>query len=140
MRLASLVKTESILLKKGKKAYRNLPEKQMNLLKSLGAIPVQRNSGIDGFFSEYLEGKPISIKIQREEETLDEAVFKLKKASKTKQCSFMILIRTHADIMELCDLTSIPHNMKIIDCYEMQIDNALAELKKQTESSEKKAI
>ncbi len=76
-RLEALVRTESILLKKGKKAYQNLTEKQMAILKSINAIPVQRNSGIDGFLSEYINGKPVSVKIQRVDETLNEAIEKL---------------------------------------------------------------
>ena len=46
-------------------------------MKSIGATPVQRNSGIDGFLSEYVNGKPVSVKIQKEE-TLDDAINKLK--------------------------------------------------------------
>ena len=46
-RLESLIKTESVLLKKGKKAYQNLSDFQMDILKHFQAVPVQRNSGID---------------------------------------------------------------------------------------------
>ena len=28
----------------------------------IGAIPVQRNNGIDGFLKEYIDGKPVSVK------------------------------------------------------------------------------
>ena len=63
-RLEVLVKTESILLKKGKKAYQNLTEEQIAILKSLNAVPVQRNSGIDGFLSDYINGRPVSVKSQ----------------------------------------------------------------------------
>ena len=38
MRLNSLIKTDSYLLKKGKSAYRNLSENQMNILKSINLI------------------------------------------------------------------------------------------------------
>jgi site-specific DNA-methyltransferase (adenine-specific) len=125
-RLETLVKTESYLLKKGKSAYQNLTEKQMAILKSIGATPVQRNSGIDGFLSEYIDGKPVSVKIQKQEETIDEAVNKLVKASKTKKCEYMILIRTHVDFIKLFDFDALPHGVIILDSYEMQIDEMLS--------------
>ena len=128
-RLGSLIKTESYLLKKGKAAYRNLSEKQLNILQCLNATPVQRNSGIDGFLKEYIYDRPVSVKIQRENETLDEAVGKLSKSSKIKQCSFMILVRTHIDYLDIFDFSTIPSNMHIIDSYEVELDILIDDLK-----------
>jgi len=137
-RLNALVKTESVLLKKGKAAYRNLSEEQTSILKSIGAIPVQRNSGIDGFLKEYIDGKPVSVKIQREEETLYEAVNKLVKASKTKNCGFMLLIRTHTDFFGFYDFDQIPEHVEIIDSYEMQVNKLTDKLK--SKKTEKRSI
>ena len=105
-RLETLIKTDSFLLKKGKAAYQNLSENQLAILKSINAMPVQRNSGIDGILSEYLDGKPVSVKIQKEEETLDEAINKLIKSSRTKKCEYMILIRTHRSEEHTSELQS----------------------------------
>ncbi|MDY2936942.1 MAG: site-specific DNA-methyltransferase, partial [Fusicatenibacter sp.] len=131
-RLETLIKTDSFLLKKGKAAYRNLSDNQLAILKSIHATPVQRNSGIDGFLSEYVGGKPVSVKIQKEEETLDEAMDKLTKASKTKKCEYMILIRTHVDYMNVFDFNRVPQGVIILDSYELQvneyINNANTEL------------
>ena len=131
-RLETLIKTDSFLLKKGKAAYQNLSENQLSILKSINATPVQRNSGIDGILSEYVAGKPVSVKIQKEEETLEEAMNKLIRASKTKKCEYMILIRTHADYMNSFDFNHVPHGVLILDSYEMQvsefINNANTEL------------
>ncbi|WP_310602662.1 DNA-methyltransferase [Anaerosporobacter sp.] len=124
-RLATLIKTDSFLLKKGKAAYQNLSDNQMAILKSINATPVQRNSGIDGFLSEYVDGKPVSVKIQKEEETLDEAINKLIKASKTKKCEYMILIRTHIDFIKVFDFNNVPQGVVIMDSYEMQLDEHL---------------
>lgn len=121
-RLETLIKTDSFLLKKGKTAYQNLSENQLAILKSINAMPVQRNSGIDGILSEYLDGKPVSVKIQKEEETLDEAINKLIKSSRTKKCEYMILIRTHTDYINVIDFNRIPQGVIIMDSYEMQID------------------
>ena len=121
-RLETLIKTDSFLLKKGKAAYQNLSKNQLAILKSINAMPVQRNSGMDGILSEYLDGKPVSVKIQKEEETLDEAINKLIKSSRTKKCEYMILIRTHTDYINVIDFNRIPQGVIIMDSYEMQID------------------
>lgn len=120
-RLEKLVKTESFLLKKGRAAYQKQTEQQIELLKMIGAIPVQRNNGIDGFLKEYVDGKPVSVKIQKQDETLDEAVSKLIKASKTKKCIYMILIRTHVDRINTFDFEKSTEGLILLDSYEMQI-------------------
>ncbi len=128
-RLEALVKTESILLKKGKKAYQNLTEEQIAILKSLNAVPVQRNSGIDGFLSDYINGRPVSMKIQKPDETLGEAVQKLYVASQKKRCEVMILIRTHIDVVSVMEFDAIPDGVIILDSYEMQIDQEMRNMK-----------
>lgn len=128
-RLESLIKTESYLLKKGKSAYMNLSENQMNILKSIKATPVQRNSGIDGFLDEFVNDRPVSIKIQKEGETLEEAASKLCKSSKTKKCIYMILIRTHLDFIDTFEYSSYPSNLFIIDAYDLVIQDFLEQQK-----------
>lgn len=127
-RLESLIKTESFLLKKGKKAYRNLSDSQMDILKHFNAVPVQRNSGIDGFLKEYIDGKPISIKIQKEDETLEDALKKMIKSGASKNCCFMILIRTHIDYQQMFPCKDIPENIIVIDSYEVQNELILEKL------------
>lgn len=127
-RLESLIKTESFLLKKGKKAYRNLSDSQMDILKHFNAVPVQRNSGIDGFLKEYIDGKPISIKIQKEDETLGDALKKMIKSGASKNCCFMILIRTHIDYQQMFPRKDIPENIIVIDSYEVQNELILEKL------------
>ncbi|MFG6378008.1 MAG: site-specific DNA-methyltransferase [Lachnospiraceae bacterium] len=134
MRLNSLIKTDSYLLKKGKSAYRNLSENQMNILKSINATPVQRNSGIDGFLTEFIDDRPVSVKIQKDNETLDEAVSKLCKSSKTKKCIYMILIRTHLDFIDTYEYSNCPNNLFIIDAYDLVIKDILKEQKEKRES------
>ena len=128
-RLKSIIKTESILLKKGKKAYQNLDEQSMSIIKSIDAVPVQRNSGIDGFLKEHIDEGSVAIRIQREDENLDDTIAKLQKACKTKQCSYMIVIRTHKDCIDTFDYANVSGNLIIIDRYDIQINNAVDELK-----------
>jgi len=129
-RLEELVKTESILLKKGKKAYQNLDENCLAVINSIDAVLVQRNSGIDGFLKEHIDGGSVSIRIQRENETLGETIVKLTKASKTKQCSYMVVIRTHKDIFETVNYHELKPNIIIIDRYDLQLEKAISEIRK----------
>ena len=129
-RLEELVKTESILLKKGKKAYQNLDENCLAVINSIDAVPVQRNSGIDGFLKEHIDGGSVSIRIQRENETLGETIAKLTKASKTKQCSYMVVIRTHKDIFETVNYHELKSNIIIIDRYDLQLKKTISEIRK----------
>lgn len=128
-RIESLIKTESNLLNKGKSAYRNLSDEYMSILKSIKATPVQRNSGIDGFLDEFVNDRPVSVKIQKDDETLDEAVNKLCKSSKTKKCIYMILIRTHLDFIDTFDYLSVPDNLFIVDAYDLVIKDILEQQK-----------
>lgn len=124
-RLMTLIKTESFLLKKGKAAYKNLTENQIAILKSIGVTLVQRNNGLDGFLNEYVDGKPVSIKIQKQDETLDEAISKLLKTNIRKKCAYMVLIRTHIDTTSVFDFENIPHGLILLNSYELLINEKL---------------
>lgn len=120
-RLENIIKTDSFLLQKGKKAYQNLDEECMTIIKSIEAVPVQRNSGIDGFLKEHIDEGTVAIRIQRQNETLSETVGKLLKATKKKKCSYMVVIRTHCDYIDVFDYNDAPNNLLIIDRYDLQI-------------------
>ena len=120
-RLENIIKTDSFLLQKGKKAYQNLDEECMAIIKSIEAVPVQRNRGIDGFLREHLDDGTVAVRIQRQDETLSETVAKLIKAAKNKKCSYMVVIRTHYDYIDVFDYNNMPSNLLIIDRYDLQI-------------------
>lgn len=140
MRLDELVRTESRLLKKGRAFYRNLTDKQISILNEFHAVPVQRNSGIDGFLREYIGGKPVAVKIQKEEETLEDAIEKLARSGRTKQCIYMILIRTHTDCGEMVDFSHIPENLQIIDSYEVHFETIMDMLRKMEHTACEKIV
>ena len=120
-RLENIIKTDSFLLQKGKKAYQNLDEECMTIIKSIEAVPVQRNSGIDGFLKEHIDEGTVAIRIQRQNETLSETVGKLLKATKKKKCAYIVVIRTHCDYIDVFDYNDAPNNLLIIDRYDLQI-------------------
>lgn len=94
-RLEEMVITESHLLKNGKSSYLEKTQQELHLLKSIGAFPVQRNAGIDGFLDRHFNGKPVPIKIQSPNETLEDAINKMEKASKNKGYELKIIIQTN---------------------------------------------
>lgn len=93
-RLEDMVITESALLEKGVDGYNQKTEDEVALLKSVNAVPVQRNSGIDGFLKEHFEGKPVPVKIQSDIESLNDAKEKLERSSFNKGYELKILIQT----------------------------------------------
>lgn len=93
-RLEDMIITESALLKKGVDEYSKKNEEELALLKSIDAIPVQRNSGIDGFLKEHYKGKPVPVKIQSAYESLNDAKEKLERSSANKGYELKILLQT----------------------------------------------
>ena len=93
-RLEDMIITESALLEKGADEYNQKTEDELALLKSIEAIPVQRNSGIDGFLKEHFEGKPVPVKIQSEFESLNDTKEKLERSCKGKGYKLKVVIQT----------------------------------------------
>lgn len=121
-RLGTPMKTTSHLLATGESSYLEKTAHERIILKAMGAIPVERNSGIDGFLWSYRGGHPVSVRIQKQGEDIETAKQKLMKASQSKQCSFMIVVRT-----QRTDQTSIYQqtepNLMIIDTYDILIED-----------------
>ena len=93
-RLEEMIITESFLLRNGIEEYQAKSESELSLLKTINAIPVQCNSGIDGFLKDYFNGFPVPVKIQGEYESLEDAILKLEKASTRKNYQRKIVIQT----------------------------------------------
>ncbi|MGG7179245.1 DNA-methyltransferase [Clostridium paraputrificum] len=132
-RLDAPVKTDSILLKKGRESYKNLSEDELNILNQIGAVPVQRNKGIDGFLKEYYKDSPVAVRIQKNNEDLSSAMKLLKAAGKKKSCKLMILIKTmnKVDNQETLDIsneiavTDDEYKIILIDSYRTKIQNLI---------------
>jgi site-specific DNA-methyltransferase (adenine-specific) len=125
-RLVELTKSESQLLAIGEDGYLDKSDYERAILKAIDAVPVERNSGIDGFLKDYIDGSPVSVKIQKQDESLEISKRKLLNASKTKNCKLMILIKTQrgtdATLFSWND-----ENILVIDSYDLQIKNWLDE-------------
>ena len=138
-RLNSPIKTDSIVLKKGRKSYKKLSESELNILNEMGAVPVQRNKGIDGFLKEHYRECPVAVRIQKEGEKLDTAMKLLESAGKKKKCKLMILVRTDMEVNKQEELmisnevatTKEDNNILIIDSYGIQIKNLINNISKE---------
>ncbi len=127
-RLDSPQKTVSRLLEVGKEAYRKQDDKTRSILEGVNALVVERNNGLDGFLKAHHLGTPVAIRVQKENESVEEARRQLLKASATKGCLLKILVRTAATDCEeaaSCDAGIIDDNLLIIDSYELEIEGWL---------------
>lgn len=94
-RLNNPIRTDSNLLKNGKNSYLNQDPEILQMLKIIDATPVQRNKGIDGFLRIGDSAKPIPVKIQRFNETLEAAKQLLSQASNKSGFKTRVLIKTN---------------------------------------------
>jgi len=125
-RLLEPIKTESRLLDVGEESYLDKSDYERTILKSIDAVPVERNSGIDGFI--YLDDQHIPVKIQKHDESLEVAKRKLINASKNKNSKLMILVRTQKEI-ENSLFAWTDENVLIIDSHDFQIKESLNKFK-----------
>ena len=93
-RLNNPIKTESNLLKKGRHSYDTADKEALSLLNGIEFNPVQRNKGIDAILVKHFDNAPILVRVQKKNETLEQASFLLKKAMGIKKSKKSILIQT----------------------------------------------
>ena len=127
-RLANPIKSESNLLKKGKKSYQNVSSMVEKLLHNIEYIPVHRNHGIDAVLKTTYKNSPILVRIQKENETIEDAIKSLSKAVKTKQSKRSFLIRTN-DIQSLFEYDNENSNIEIINSTIYEINKFLDNIK-----------
>ncbi len=113
-RLQNPIKSESNLLKNGKESYNNVDNSVKNLLHDIEYVPVQRNNGIDAILKATYQNSPILIRIQKEYETLEEAIKQLQKAVEVKNSKKAFLIRTN-DIKSSFEYDKYNNKIEIIN-------------------------
>lgn len=123
-RLQNPIKSESNLLKKGKAAYRTVDELVEKLLYGIDYVPVQRNSGIDAILKETYENGPILVRIQKQHETLEDAINQLQRAVKVKQSKKSFLIRTN-DIKSLFEIDLIDNKIEVVNATSYRLKELL---------------
>ena len=101
-RLDSPVVTDSALMRVGEEAYKNHSPDASKHLVGVEYTPVHRNRGIDGLLKQELDGLPAFVRVQRDNETIDEAAQALVKAAKNKGKCRLVVIATSLDSFETC--------------------------------------
>jgi len=134
-RLLEPIRSPSQVLSAGEDSFLNKSDYERAILKAVGAIPVERNSGIDGFLKFYVRDHPISVRIQKQGESLEIAKRKLIAASKTKHCEFMVLVRTQKE-GESTFFEWDDGNVLVIDAYDLVISEWIEKI----EGSEHEAL
>jgi len=114
-RLITPFKTDSTLLRVGVDSYKTKTERELKILSQFECDIVQRNRGIDAFLKKHYLGLPVALKIQKENETILEAINLLQNAGEKKKCSFTVLIYSkNENSMFLADEISVPKNMILL--------------------------
>jgi site-specific DNA-methyltransferase (adenine-specific) len=132
-RLNNPIKSNSNLLLSGVASYLNQAPEILQILQLIDAIPVQRNKGIDGFLKIDNIVKPIPVKIQRDNETIERAIHLLIQATSKNGFKQKVLIKTnnntesnlfessnndiHTNLLIVDNLSEFIINKKTIICY-----------------------
>ena len=114
-RIDNPVKTESNLLKNGKHSYINQDPSILDILNKLDIIPVQRNKGIDGFLKVGKSIKPIPVKIQRINETLEDSIQLLLQACNNNQYQKKVIIKNTNSSSLFINTQKIPNDLIVIE-------------------------
>ena len=123
-RIENPVKTESNLLKNGRDSYINADKTALGLLSGIAFNPVQRNKGIDAILVEQFEGSPILVRVQRKNESVNDAASLLVKAMKTKKSKKSILIQINHNC-GLFDALPVHKGMELLQSPAMQVTELL---------------
>lgn len=97
------------------------------LLHNIDYVPVQRNSGIDAILKTTYKDSPILIRIQKENETLEDAIKSLNKAVNIKKSKKSFLVRTN-DIKSLFEHDNENSNIEIINSTIYEINKLLSKV------------
>ncbi len=125
-RIENPIKSESNLLINGISTYNTKSESELCILKSLDATIVQRNRAVDGYLKYNFEDKPIPVRIQKPEETIDEIVWLMNSNKKTKDSKLKIIIKTA--VVGLLESTNIPDDFVILESHTFSIRNIIKKL------------
>lgn len=117
-RLETPFKTKSHLLENGIESYITKNDEIYDVLKLIDCNIVQRNKGIDAFLKKHYRNTPVAVKVQKKNETLNEAIDLLYKASLKKGCIKSVLITEES-------AKNIPENMIILNPINIQIEHYL---------------
>jgi len=117
-RLLDCVKTNSNLLLKGRSAYQSADKRLSYVLNGVKYKPVHRNKGMDAVLEEKGTDGFTFIRLQKENEDIEEGIALLKKAMETKgKCKGVFVV-----FESTSNFRHSPKNIKIIHAISAQLD------------------
>ncbi len=125
-RLENPIKTESRLLEQGRESYVRTDLELLRCLNGLNYHPVHRNKGIDAILAEEWCGKPVCIRIQRLDETIEDAATALCNAAERKGGAKLILVVTKSQ-WGLLGKQNLPNTVTLVQSTTAAIRNCLTE-------------
>ena len=125
-RLAKPIKSESRLLTQGRDSYVRPDLDILECLQGISYHPVHRNNGIDAILTREWYGKPVCIRIQREDETIDDAANALSRAGAGKGGAKLMLIVVKPNNWGLLGTSRIPADVTLVQSTTAAIQHALA--------------
>lgn len=136
-RLGDPIKTESRLLERGRENYVRADLHILECLKGMAYHPVHRNSGIDAILAEACFGKPVCIRIQRRNETIEEAARALYKAAAGKGGAKLIVVVVESR-WGLLGMEGLPPGVTVVPSTTAAIQDALRQPSEIGSSSSRK--
>jgi len=125
-RLENPIRTSSRLLERGRESYIRTDLDLLGCLQGLGYHPVHRNKGIDAILTEEWCGKPVCIRIQRSDETVDDAAILLRAAASRKGGAKLILVVSENQ-WGLLGTDSLPSDVTLVQSTTAAIRRALSD-------------
>lgn len=113
-RLQEPKKTESKLLANGRDAY--LP-KELNVhqvLNGLDFVPIARNKGLDAILKINVQGCPVFVRVQRENESVADAACAVRKAANGKGNPWLIVVATSDIATSLYDDETLLEGVSVV--------------------------
>lgn len=111
----NIVKTDSKLLEDGIEKYNQKTDDEQRIINLFEALPVQRNSGIDAIIPSNNKDEAIALKFQKEDESIEECITKIKKSCKIKGIKNMIIIKNKIQrVASLFENEVLQENKEII--------------------------
>lgn len=125
-RLDKPIKTNSTLMQRGKDYYDEKSDFEKSILQHFECNIVQRNKGIDALLVKMYRNQPVGVRIQKENESISDAIKLLSQAGAKKNCILTVLIKISNSI-EMIEYLK-PENMLIIDSYNLILNKNLSML------------
>ena len=111
----NIVKTDSKLLEDGIEKYNQKTDDEQRIINLFEALPVQRNSGIDAIIPSNNKDEAIALKFQKEDESIEECITKIKKSCKIKGIKNMIIIKNKIQrVASLFESEVLQENKEVI--------------------------